>query len=29
MITPQGVVPNRYSEELVTNEVVLNDLFTI
>ncbi|MDP1561979.1 MAG: hypothetical protein Q8M16_11425, partial [Pirellulaceae bacterium] len=29
MITPQGVVPNRYSAELMTNEVVLNDLFTI
>ncbi|MBL8819147.1 MAG: AAA family ATPase [Planctomyces sp.] len=27
MITPQGIVPNRYSAELVTNEVVLNDLF--
>jgi uncharacterized protein len=27
MITPQGIVPNRYSQELVTNEVVLNDLF--
>jgi hypothetical protein len=27
MITPQGIVPNRYSEELMTNEVVLNDLF--
>jgi hypothetical protein len=27
MITPEGVKPNRYSEELVTNQVVLNDLF--
>ena len=27
MITPQGIEPNQYSEELVTNEVVLNDLF--
>jgi len=29
MITPQGFVPNRYSAERMTNEVVLNDLFTI
>ncbi len=28
MITPYGIVPNRYSEQLVTNEVVLSDLFT-
>ncbi len=27
MITPHGIVPNQYSEGLVTNEVVLNDLF--
>lgn len=27
MITPQGIAPNRYSAELVTNEVVLSDLF--
>lgn len=27
MSTPQGIEPNQYSEELVTNEVVLNDLF--
>jgi uncharacterized protein len=29
MITPHGIAPNRYSEELVTNEVVLNDLFEL
>ncbi len=29
MITPQGIVPNRYLEDLVTNEVMLNDLFSI
>jgi hypothetical protein len=27
MITPHGVVQNRYSEDLVTNQVLLNDLF--
>ena len=27
MITPNGIAPNRYSEELVTNQVVLSDLF--
>ncbi|MBX3417549.1 MAG: ATP-binding protein [Pirellulaceae bacterium] len=27
MITPYGIAPNRYSEDLVTNQVVLNDLF--
>lgn len=27
MITPHGITPNQYSEGLVTNEVVLNDLF--
>lgn len=27
MITPHGITPNRYLAELVTNEVVLNDLF--
>ena len=27
MLTPYGVVPNSFSESLVTNEVVLNDLF--
>ena len=29
MITPDGIVPNRYSEELVTNQVVLADLFAM
>jgi hypothetical protein len=29
MITPHGLAPNRYSEELVTNEVVMNDLFAL
>lgn len=29
MITPHGIAPNQYSEELVTNEVVLNDLFAV
>jgi hypothetical protein len=27
MITPHGITPNQYSKGLVTNEVVLNDLF--
>jgi hypothetical protein len=27
MITPHGITPNRYSTELVTNEVILDDLF--
>ncbi len=27
MITPDGIVPNRYAEGLVTNQVVLSDLF--
>jgi uncharacterized protein len=27
IITPQGIKPNRYSAELVTNEVVLSDFF--
>ncbi|MCU0708286.1 MAG: AAA family ATPase [Pirellula sp.] len=27
MITPNGIVPNQYSKELVTSEVVLSDLF--
>jgi hypothetical protein len=27
MITPHGIATNRYSAELVTYEVVLNDLF--
>lgn len=27
MITPEGISPNRYSEDLVTNQVVLKDLF--
>ena len=27
MITPDGIVPNRYTEGLVTNQVVLSDLF--
>jgi len=27
MITPNGTVPNRYTEELITNQVVLSDLF--
>jgi hypothetical protein len=27
MITPEGIKPNRYTEELVTNQVILNDLF--
>jgi hypothetical protein len=27
MITPYGVVANRYSEQLVTKQVTLSDLF--
>lgn len=27
MITPYGIAPNQYSDELVTNEVVLDDFF--
>jgi hypothetical protein len=27
MITPDGIKPNRYTEELVTNQVLLKDLF--
>ncbi len=27
MITPEGVKPNRYTQELVTNQVLLSDLF--
>lgn len=27
MITPNGIAPNRYAEELVTNQVLLSDLF--
>lgn len=27
MITPYGIVPNRYSEQLVTKQINLNDLF--
>lgn len=27
MITPYGIVPNRYSEQLVTKQIHLNDLF--
>lgn len=29
MITPYGIVPNRYTEELVTNQIILGDLFAI
>ncbi len=29
MITPYGIVPNRYTEELVTNQIVLGDLFAM
>ena len=28
MITPNGIAPNRYAEELVTNQVVLSDLLS-
>lgn len=27
MVTPAGIVPNRYTQKLVTNQVVLSDLF--